>query len=419
MIANRRRCLATAAVAVFTLTACSGGADDAVPSTIEQTTTTVRPPVVTDRRLTIGLMVPSSDSLIAEPVQDAVELAVEQINDAGGVLDTRVRLVVADEGSSSASAGIAVQTLLDSGVDAIIGPASSPNALSTLDEIVDAGTLACSPTASAMALDGFPDDDLFFRTIPSDSLQARAIAQAADQTGAQRAAIVYVDDAYGRPFAAAIDTTLQSGSINVIDSIPFTSTDDSLSDEARRVNDSDAQVVIVLAGSDDGTRFLEALNEEGADELATIIVNDALRNPSTPQRIAGLDDDFRTKIVGLAPQAESADPEMPFDPPGPFASNAFDCVNLIALSAVRADSDDPMVMADQMAFVSASGSSCSSFARCVETFRDGFQIDYNGPSGLTELSARTGDTARATFDRFFFNQSGEDELQRTVVVAAG
>ena len=45
-------------------------------------------------------------------------------------------------------------------------------------------------------VDGFADDGLFFRTVPSDSLQARAIAEAADQTGAVNATIAFVDDAW-------------------------------------------------------------------------------------------------------------------------------------------------------------------------------------------------------------------------------
>ena len=417
MIANRRRCLAIAAVAAAIVPGCSGDGDDTVGSTVAATTTTVRPSVVTDGQLIIGVMVPTGDALIGEPIQAAVETAVDRINSAGGVLGRSVRLIVSDEGDTAASADNAVQSLLDRDVDAIVGPASSLNALSSLDAIVASGTLACSPTASSMALDDFPDDNLFFRTIPSDSLQARAIAQAADQTGAQRAAIVYVDDAYGRPFADAVESEMRAGSIAVIDSIPFASGDDSFSEEARRLIDTDAQVAIVLADADDGSRFLAALGNESHDDIATIIVNDAMRNPTTPQRIQALDPEFRSRILGLAPQAASDDPTAPFDPPGIFAANAFDCVNLIALAAVKADSDAPAAIAAEMSNVSFSGSPCTSFATCADTIRREFQIDYNGPSGITELQSRSGDPARATFDRFTFDDTGTDLLQRTVVVS--
>ncbi len=196
--------------------------------------------------------------------------------------------------------------------------------------------MACSPTASALALDAFPDGGLFFRTVPSDSLQARAIADVADQTGALQAAIVHIDDSYGQDFADSVEAAMANGSISVSARITFNDRDDDLTGEARQLLDSGAQVAIVLAGDDDGTRFLETLGELDTSALDSVVVNDAMRNPATPQRIAGLDADLRNKIVGLAPQAESADPAAPFDPPGLFAANAYDCVNLLALAAVRA-----------------------------------------------------------------------------------
>ncbi len=419
MSSLRRSTAVIVAVAALTagIAACSSDDDSLVDDTVaDTTTTTLRPPVTGDGQLVIGALLPLSDTLIGQPMAAAVEVAVERINAAGGVLDEPVRLVVADEGSSTATAAASIQTLLDRDVDAVIGPASSLIALSTLDEIVSAGKVVCSPTASALALDNFPDDDLFFRTIPSDSLQARAIAAAADQTGAQRVTIVYVDDSYGRPFADAVETSLANGASAVVGRIAFTATDDDLSDEAATLADSDTQVMILLAGAEDGTRFLEALNGENTSGVATIVVNDAMRNPAAPQRIQGLDADLRAKIVGLAPQADSGDATAPFDPPGLFATEAYDCANLIALAAVRAASDVPRDIARQLAQVSVSGSVCQSFADCVETISSGLQIDYNGPAGLTDLLIRSGDPSRAAFDRFVFDETGRDVLQRTVVV---
>jgi branched-chain amino acid transport system substrate-binding protein len=419
-MSSLRRSTATA-VAIAALAAapvaCSSDDDSLVDDTVADTTTTTMPPVVIgDGRLVIGALLPLTDPLLGEPMADAVEIAVSRINTAGGALGERVQLIIADEGSSTATASASIQTLLDRDVDAVIGPASSLIALSTLDELVSAGKVACSPTASALALDDFPDDDLFFRTVPSDSLQAGAIASATDQTGAQRVTIVYVDDAYGRPFADAVEASLAEEVIDTVERISFSANDDDLSDEAATLADSDTQVMVLLADAEDGTRFLEALDDNDTSGLATIVVNDALRNPTAPQRIQGLDPELRGKIVGLAPQADSGDPATPFDPPGLFAANAYDCANLIALAAVRADSDVPREIARQLAQVSVSGSACETFAECVDTISSGLQIDYNGPSGLTDLLIRSGDPSRATFDRFVFDESGSDVLQRSVVV---
>jgi branched-chain amino acid transport system substrate-binding protein len=418
---TRRSTVVVAAVTVVgaLLAGCTSDGDGAVEVTIADTTTTTAPDrVAGDGRLVIGALLPLSDTLLGQPMAAAIDTAINRINLAGGVLDERVRVIVADEGSSTATATASIQSLLDDDVDAIIGPASSLIALSTIDEIVAADTVMCSPTASALALDGFPDDDLFFRTVPSDSLQARAIAAAVDQTGAQRVTIVFVDDSYGRPFADAVEASLANEATAVVGRISFGSDADDLSDEAAALANSETQVLVVLADGEDGTRFLEALDNEDTSGLSTIVVNDALRNPAAPQRIQSLDETLRDKIIGLAPQAESGDPEAPFDPPGLFAANAYDCANLIALAAVRADSDVSRDIARQLSQVSVSGSVCTSFADCVDTIESGLEIDYSGPSGVTDLSARTGDPSRATFDRFTFDETGRDVRQRTVVVGS-
>jgi branched-chain amino acid transport system substrate-binding protein len=406
----RRRALPAAMAIALLVAACSGDDAAAPETTVLPTTTTIEPPPVGDGNLLIGVLLPTSETLIGEPTVSGAEVAIERINDAGGVLGRPVRTVVADEGSSSSSAAAAIQQLLARGVDAIVGPASSLIALATLDEIVSSGTLACSPTASALALDDYPDNDLFFRTIPSDSLQAKAIADVAAQTGAQRVSIVYADDAYGRGFVSAVEDALDGRPISVVDTMAFSVRDEDLSGIATQITGSEAQAVIVLADSNDGTRFIEALGQTEIGGLDTVLVNDAMRNPSSAQRIEALDASLREIIIGVAPQAESSLEDEPFDPPGVFAANGFDCVNLIALSAVRAESDTPRDIAVQMTMVSTAGSPCTTFAGCVEGLSAGLQIDYNGPSGVTELLARNGDPGRAVFDLFGFDETGRDRL---------
>ncbi len=410
-----RDLIAAALAAGLALAACSSDDSTAPTTTAAVTTTTTPPTEVGDGRLVIGVLLPTGDAVLGEPMIAATELAIDRINDAGGVFGVPVRVIVADEGETTATATASIQSLLARDVDAIVGPGSSVIALSTLDDIVTSGTVACSPTASALALDDFPDDDLFFRTVPSDSLQAEAIAQAADQTGALEATIVHIDDAYGRALATSVTQAMAGGAISVRDTITLAERDDDLTGEARQLLDSGSPVAIVLADDDDGTRFLETLGRLNTDGLATIVVNDAMRSTNSPQRIAGLRPELRSRIVGIAPQAQSSDPAAPFDPPGLFASNAYDCVNLIALAAVAADSDAAADIAGQIPSVSSSGSLCRTFTACVEAIDSGLVIDYNGPSGLMELG-RSGDPSRAVFDRFRYGPDGRDTLERTVIV---
>jgi branched-chain amino acid transport system substrate-binding protein len=393
------------------LVACSDdGASSPTIAVASTTTTTTTPARVDDGVLRIGMLLPESGTgaSIGQPLIDAVVAAGNAINAAGGVLGRPIEIVDAeDEGDNPSTARDSIQTLIEQDVDAVVGPASSTIALATLGDLMDAGILTCSPTATALALDAFPARDLFFRTAPSDSLQAGALASEAERTGALSAAVVYLDDAYARPLADATIAALTAKGIDVADPI-FFAADDTLLDEATEVKDTDAGVVIVIADAEQGTRMLSNLGEVTGvvpgDDPPRIIVNDALRRPPAPQQIADLAPDVRARIIGVSPAVSSG---LPGEPSGAFAGNAFDCVNLIALAAEQAGSDDPAEIAAQMRDVSGLGLTCRDYAACLAITTAGLNVDYDGPGGNVELGP-SGDPAMYSYDRWTFDAEGLD-----------
>jgi branched-chain amino acid transport system substrate-binding protein len=338
----------------------------------------------------------------------AVRNAVEVINEAGGVLGQPVVLVEADEGGTASSAAAALDSLVAQGVDAIIGPASSLNALAVASTAVAAGTPMCSPSVTAIALDSFPDNGLIFRTIPSDSLQAVAIAKSAELTGIPRVSMAYIDDVYGRGFARAVAEELQFRNIQLVDRVAFASSDSDLSDNVTTLFSQDPGVIIVLADADTGARILAEIGTNAAVRRPTvprILVNDAVRMARSSQLLRDLPNRVRTQILGISPLA------IPTEASGfnaPFAAHAHDCANLIALAAERSGSDDPLRIASSIAGVSVGGSQCISFEDCKNRLAQGLQIDYVGASGPLRLSSRTGDPTIAFFQRFTFDFEGKD-----------
>ena len=136
-----------------------------------------------------------------------------------------------------------------------------------------------------------------------------------------------------------------------------------------------------------------------------IIVNDAIRRPPSTQLVQALAQDVRERIVGVSPLAIGTDPT---EPQGPFATNAYDCVNLIALAAVQAGSDDPERDGGrdgagehrrrQLPASSPTASSCSTTTATSTT---------TGPGGAVEIGT-DGDPVRARFDLFEFDENGVD-----------
>jgi branched-chain amino acid transport system substrate-binding protein len=116
---------------------CTGDDDDdVVPTTSVATTTTTVVERANDGRLVIGVYLPQTGpgASLGEPMIAAVRSAVAHINSEGGVLGSDVELLVLDEGAPSGPSALLAQ-----GVDAIVGPASSRNAL-------DSWRRSCDPT---------------------------------------------------------------------------------------------------------------------------------------------------------------------------------------------------------------------------------------------------------------------------------
>jgi len=414
-----RRALALPVLAVVLVGACTDDGETAPTTTTGVTIApTVRPPRPDDGELRIGAMLPvtGEGATIGQAMISAVGRAVDEINEAGGVNGEEVVMVTADEGATTASARRAVDTLLDDDVDAIVGPASSTHALDTLGAAVEAGVVTCAPTTTALALDDFPDNGLFFRTAPSDSLQAQAIALLAEQTGASTVALAYLDDTYGRPLAAAVRVALEGRDLDVVAEVSFLGDDESLVDESATINDRLSGVIVVIGDADQGMRMLSAIGEISEDtadrEPPDIIVNDSLRRPRSTQLVQSLPQRVRDRVRGVSMTAGGGEDQ----PDGPFATNAYDCVNLIALAAAQAGSDDPERIAAEVPSVSDRGSTCVDFAGCAAVLASGRLINYEGPAGNLEIGI-DGDRSVATFDVFSFDDGGIDRTDRPLVVA--
>ncbi|MEJ7745009.1 MAG: ABC transporter substrate-binding protein [Nocardioidaceae bacterium] len=94
-----------------------------------------------DGALTVGYLLPTTGDLafLGPPEIAGVNLAVKEINAAGGVLGKPVSIVPADSGDGTPpSHSASVDKLLGKKSDVIIGAASSSVSLSVIDKIVNA-----------------------------------------------------------------------------------------------------------------------------------------------------------------------------------------------------------------------------------------------------------------------------------------
>lgn len=79
---------------------CSNDSGDGPDATAVTTTTTIVERRSSDGRLTIGVMLPPSTSLLRESLTLGTNEAVRAVNAAGGTFGGAVRLVTVDEGET-------------------------------------------------------------------------------------------------------------------------------------------------------------------------------------------------------------------------------------------------------------------------------------------------------------------------------
>ncbi|MFM8531357.1 MAG: ABC transporter substrate-binding protein, partial [Ilumatobacteraceae bacterium] len=278
---------------------CSGGDSNPTPDS-EPVRTTTTLPRSSDGILRLGLLVPRSGAgaSLGEPLVEVVEASVDRINEAGGVNGRPVEIVIRDEGADDATALASASAFVqEDGVDAVVGPLSSRVALSILPTLIDAGVGVCSPAANTTSLADLPDNGLFVRTSPTDTLAALAMAQVAARTGESEIAIAYPDDPYGRDFVADVNRSLELEGLGATVEVGYDPGDDDYEEEVADTVSAAPDVVILLAGSDGGSRFLGTLATRAPG--TTVIVNDAFSSVDfsddpTLDSLAGVD------IVGVA-----------------------------------------------------------------------------------------------------------------------
>jgi DNA-binding SARP family transcriptional activator/ABC-type branched-subunit amino acid transport system substrate-binding protein len=168
-----------------------------------------------DGKWKIGLDMPLSGPGVVrgQPVRNAVQLAIDDINAAGGVGGVTLALDVLDDGQNPETAAVNAQAfVIDAATIAMIGPWGSAATYPVIPITNRAGLLECSPSSTLPELtkprDGAldlraarPEEINFVRVPPADDIQAIALASFAYHDLAARYALVIDDAGVGRVIA--------------------------------------------------------------------------------------------------------------------------------------------------------------------------------------------------------------------------
>jgi branched-chain amino acid transport system substrate-binding protein len=410
------------------LLAAACGGDDAEETSDAKSPEAKRSPaaVKSDKVLTIGSLTPQTGDLavLGPPQAKAIQLAVQDINEAGGVNGAPVKLLEADDGTNEDVAADSVTKLLDDNVDAIIGAAGSTISLAVIDEITGAGVVQCSPSNTGAVFTTYEDAGLYFRTAPPDNLQASVLSDKIIADGKSKIAIIALNNDYGKPFAELLETDLSEGGAEVVETVLYDPKGTNFDADVTKIKDASPDSVVVIAYPDTGAKILASMIEQGVGpQDVAVYVTDGLQSSDLAESVNPDDPSVLQGVVGTAAtSAGSAEFTTAFEAFAPgvdqiYSAHAYDCVNIIALAAVKAKSDSPTDFASEINEITQNGEKCTSFASCKDLLDEGKDIDYEGASGPLDF-IDVGEPAAGTYDVYQFGTDGKFTTIDTVDVKA-
>lgn len=215
----------------------------------------------------IGLMSTFKDPL-GLPLRFGAQLAVKEINDAGGINGRLIELVEEEDGGNADSAVAAAAALAKSDVVAVIGGAFSGPTLAAAPVFNDPSNpvLQITPSGTNPAIS--EEGEWTFRVCPSDLAHAAALARYVRQSlRLERAAVIYMNNNYGRGFRNAFEEEFRRLGGSVVSSDPYLpeKVKDSGPFLERVARDKRAQAVIAVSYETDGAELLRMTRARGID----------------------------------------------------------------------------------------------------------------------------------------------------------
>ena len=326
-----------------------------------------------------------------KPMRNAVDIAAELINDAGGVLGSPVRAVHKDGGTSAQVATDAANALVKTdGVPVIVGPLGSGFTIAVAQAVtIPNEVVQISPSATSPALSILEDSDFLYRTAVSDAAQGVVLARLARELGYETAGLLYVNNAYGEGLARVFTESFEEAGGTVTASVPQEPDQPSYVSELENATEGDPDVLVAMSYPvSAGVYLREAIEGDYIDNFMFV---DGTKSQDMFDTLGA--ENFEG-FYGTAPGAQESDSTAVFRilyeerfgelPTDPFLGETFDAFAIAALAIEKAGEYNGPAVRDAMREVAnAPGIKVGpgDFAKALDLIRRGEDIDYEGVAG--------------------------------------
>jgi branched-chain amino acid transport system substrate-binding protein len=215
---------------------------------------------------------------LAPPILAGAELAVAHVNEQGGILDGgTLSLISADGACDATAAGNAADRLVNTEqVTAIVGGLCTGETIGGANTAgIPGNVVMISPASTAPALTDLDDNDLVFRTTPSDAFQGQKLAELLLAQGVDEIALTYVNNDYGSGFADAVAQAYEAGGGTITANLAHEDGRADYRAELGSLASSGSQTLVILAyANSSGQTILRQALESG--DFTTFVGGDGM-----------------------------------------------------------------------------------------------------------------------------------------------
>ncbi|MBI2169333.1 MAG: ABC transporter substrate-binding protein, partial [Actinobacteria bacterium] len=245
--------------------ACDTDEDEEGTEETEETEAegTTAPPKKVDNLL-IGQIWAESGPLapLGPPVSEGLNLAIEDINAAGGVLGKDVDVLKGDEAGDAAKVRDAAQRLLSEGAQVIVGAMSSGMTDEIIQTLFENEIPQCSPSNTSPQFAAQENATFYFRTVPPDNAVAPVIADRVAEDGHASVAVVARADDYGKPLADLVESEAEKVGLEVTQKVTYDPDASTFDSEVDKITGDEPDAVVLISFAE-GAGLIKGLLEAG------------------------------------------------------------------------------------------------------------------------------------------------------------
>lgn len=318
-------------------------------------------------KIGVNLELTGDVSVYGIPERNAIEQATEEINAAGGIDGKLVELVVYDNAYDQAKAVQNTEKLIEDGVVAILGPATSGMTLASAPLAKDNEIVVFTPsgTSSAVTLDGKVVNNWVFRSCFIDEFQGQVLANFASNELQAKKAIVMVNGGseYSKELARVFEEKFTSNGGSVVQQATYADADTDYKASLTAIAAEDFDVLFIadyaknaglIIGQARSTAGLETVNIIGPDGFEDSKLNDLaggaqnVNNVFFSTHFSTLSDDTQVADFVASHKAFTLKTYGKEETPSALTALAYDAAYMLFKAIDNADSTEPAAIRDAL-----------------------------------------------------------------------